>query len=173
MKAWIRIPFYIVSLQGHIMRSNGTWYKHSDNRPGRKNTYSFKRYLTPECKNCPIRQKCTTSKVNGRAIDRSEFADVVRCIRIFGAEKLINTLLQRLYVNLSRKYGAFWAFLRNFLFLPVKNFPGPMMQQNSLYELSGYIFNTFIMMGKGYPALWETHVTCKRIQSVANKYKLS
>jgi len=54
------------------------------------------------------------------------------------------------YVNLSRKYGAFWAFLRNCLFLHVKNLPGPMMQQNSLYELSGYIFNTFFMMGKGY-----------------------
>jgi transposase len=195
--------------QGHIMRSNGRWYKHSDNRPGRKDTYSFKRYLTPECKNCPIRQKCTTSKVNGRAIDRSEFADVVeankqrvyqnpdyyrqrqqiaehqfgtlkrqmgydhtnirgkpklmgelgllftvynlvRCIHIFGAEKLLNALLKGFYANLNRKYRAFSAFLRNYLFLPVKNFPGPMMQQNSLYELSGYIFNPFFMMGKGY-----------------------
>jgi len=38
--------------------------------------------------------------------------NLVRCTRIFGAEKLINTLLQRFYVNLSRKYGAFSAFLR-------------------------------------------------------------
>lgn len=63
--------------QGHIMRSNGKWYKHSDNRPGRKDAYSFKRYLTPECKTCSIRQKCTSSKVNGRTIDRSEYAGVV------------------------------------------------------------------------------------------------
>jgi len=82
----------------------------------------------------------------------------VRCIRIFGAEKLINTLLKRFYVNLSQKYGAFWAFLRNYLFLPVKNFPGPMMQQNSSYELSGYIFNPFFMMELGYPAFGETPV---------------
>ncbi len=63
--------------QGHIMKSNGKWFKHSDTRSGRKDTYLFKRYLTTECKTCPIRQKCTSSKVNGRAIDRNEFADDV------------------------------------------------------------------------------------------------
>jgi len=36
-----------------------------------------------------------------------------------------------------------------------------MMQQNSLYELSGYIFNPFFMMGKDYPPLRETPVTAK------------
>lgn len=63
--------------EGHTMHSNGKWYKHSDSRPGRTDAHLFKRYLTPHCKACPSRHKCTSSKKNGRAIDRSEFADDV------------------------------------------------------------------------------------------------
>ena len=61
---------------GHTMTTSGRWYRHSESRKGRDDTYRFKRYLTPACKSCPIRTACTKSS-NGRLIDRSEFQDVV------------------------------------------------------------------------------------------------
>lgn len=63
--------------QGSILRTNGTWYTHSDSRKGRPGKYQFRRYTTKDCKECMVRHKCTKHKVNGRAIDRTEFADIV------------------------------------------------------------------------------------------------
>ena len=63
--------------QGHQMRTNNTWYRHSDKRKGKKGAYSFRRYNTPACKICTSRHLCTQSKTNGRYIDRSEYAEVV------------------------------------------------------------------------------------------------
>ena len=57
------------------LQSNGKWLKHSESRNGRT-TYQFKRYTTKTCKACKLRKQCTES-VNGRAIDRSEYADAL------------------------------------------------------------------------------------------------
>lgn len=51
--------------QGNTMASNGSWYK------GRN--YYFKQYKTKACKNCPVRYLCTTSKANGKILQRSEY----------------------------------------------------------------------------------------------------
>jgi len=61
---------------GWVLRTNGKWHKHSDSRKGR-GSYRFKRYTTDKCRSCPQRQKCTGSKHNGRAIDRSEYAEAL------------------------------------------------------------------------------------------------
>jgi len=50
--------------QNHTLKSNGSWYK--------ARNYKFKQYKTKACKNCPVRQLCTTAK-NGKIIQRSEF----------------------------------------------------------------------------------------------------
>lgn len=56
-----------------ILTTNGTWYTHSSK--GHKSDYKFQRYNNvPACKVCPMQSNCTTSKKNGRNIDRSEFA---------------------------------------------------------------------------------------------------
>nr|WP_299206722.1 transposase [uncultured Brumimicrobium sp.] len=44
--------------------SNQTEYK--------ARNYRFKQYKTKACKTCPVRSECTTSKVNGKVIQRSE-----------------------------------------------------------------------------------------------------
>jgi transposase len=62
--------------EGHMMTTNGTWYKHSNSRKGRDDAHRFKRYLTPACKNCRLKSACTKNS-NGRFIDRSEYADIV------------------------------------------------------------------------------------------------
>jgi radical SAM protein with 4Fe4S-binding SPASM domain len=60
---------------GQQLRTNNIWYKHSSK--GRSPAFRFKRYVTPNCKDCPMRSRCTKGKQNGRAIDRSEYADVI------------------------------------------------------------------------------------------------
>lgn len=55
--------------QGKLLTSNGSWYK------GRN--YYFKQYKTRACKNCPVRHECTTAKVNGKIVQRSEFTQYI------------------------------------------------------------------------------------------------
>jgi hypothetical protein len=61
---------------GCMLTTKGKWYKHSDSRKGRF-SYKFKRYTTGKCKACIKRQYCTGGKQNGRAIDRSEYAEAL------------------------------------------------------------------------------------------------
>lgn len=61
---------------GCTLTTTGKWYKHSDSRKGRF-SYKFKRYTTGKCKGCIQRQYCTGGKHNGRAIDRSEYAEAL------------------------------------------------------------------------------------------------
>lgn len=69
---------YYTCPAGSILTSKDKWYKHSERRKGRTpRPYYFKRYTTTECKVCQLRNKCTTSKHNGRYIDRSEYAEVI------------------------------------------------------------------------------------------------
>lgn len=63
---------------GNAMTSSGKWYKHSERRKGRTpRPYHFKRYTTTGCQSCGQRDKCTSSKHNGRYIDRSEYAEII------------------------------------------------------------------------------------------------
>ena len=55
--------------QGNMLNSNGSWY--------RARNYRFKQYKTSACRNCPVRSLCTTSKVNGKIIQRSEFTTYI------------------------------------------------------------------------------------------------
>ena len=54
-------------LQGHELHSNGTWYKAAN--------YRFRQFKTKACKECPVREKCTASKRNGKIVQRSEYTD--------------------------------------------------------------------------------------------------
>lgn len=58
------------------LTTNGTWLTHSSK--GHKSAYKFQRYNnTIACKTCSLHSQCTTSKTNGRNIDRSEFASLM------------------------------------------------------------------------------------------------
>jgi hypothetical protein len=58
------------------MTTNGIWHQHNDGK-SKKEAYRFKRYVTGGCKTCKQKALCTQSKKNGRAIDRSEYADAL------------------------------------------------------------------------------------------------
>jgi len=51
---------------GQILRTNGNWYK--------KKSYRVKQYKTNYCKECELRERCTTSK-SKRLIERHEYAE--------------------------------------------------------------------------------------------------
>lgn len=51
--------------QNQTLSSNGNWYK--------SKSAKFKQYKTKACKTCKFRTECTTAKVNGKIIQRSEF----------------------------------------------------------------------------------------------------
>lgn len=53
--------------QGKTLKSNGTQYK--------ARNYYFKQYKTNACKTCPVRAQCTTAKVNGKILQRSQYAE--------------------------------------------------------------------------------------------------
>ena len=58
--------------QGETLKTTGSWHKKSRD----KDSYQFKKYRTPACKDCPVKHLCT-SRTGGREIDRSEYADAV------------------------------------------------------------------------------------------------
>jgi transposase len=58
--------------QGETLKTTGTWYKKTMDR----DSYEFKRYGTPKCRECPVKHLCT-SRAEGRKIDRSQYADAV------------------------------------------------------------------------------------------------
>lgn len=58
--------------QGETLYTTGTWHKKTS-----ANSYNFKKYRTPKCKECPVKNLCTGRVKGGREIDRSEFAEAV------------------------------------------------------------------------------------------------
>ncbi|WP_235973043.1 IS1182 family transposase [Flavobacterium undicola] len=58
--------------QGETLKTTGSWHKKTTDR----DSYEFKRYRTPKCRECPVKQLCTSRK-SGRDIDRSQYADAV------------------------------------------------------------------------------------------------
>jgi transposase len=58
--------------QGETLKTTGRWHK----KTSLKDSYEFKKYRTPKCKECPVKHLCT-SRAAGREIDRSQYADAV------------------------------------------------------------------------------------------------
>jgi transposase len=58
--------------KGETLKTTGSWHKKTRD----KDSYNFKKYRTPKCKECPVKHLCT-SRATGREIDRSQYADAV------------------------------------------------------------------------------------------------
>ena len=59
--------------QGSTLKTTGTWHKKTRER----DSYNFKKYRTPDCKNCPVKHLCTGKATGGREIERSQYAQAV------------------------------------------------------------------------------------------------
>tara|TARA_R110002012_G_C11618898_1_gene608773 strand:- start:125 stop:1639 length:1515 start_codon:yes stop_codon:yes gene_type:complete len=89
--------------EGNILKSNGSTYK--------ARNYRFKQYKTNKCKTCPVRILCTTSKVNGKVVQRSEFhqyieANAQRVFRNPDAYKKRQAIVEHPYGTIKRQ----WSF---------------------------------------------------------------
>ncbi|MDP3435855.1 MAG: hypothetical protein Q8S04_01290 [Bacteroidales bacterium] len=60
---------------GEVLATNNVWYRHSSE--GKTPAFRYKRYLSPKCSSCSQQNHCTNCSRYGRAIDRSEFADII------------------------------------------------------------------------------------------------
>ena len=59
---------YYVCPQGNKLTTLGTWHK--------AKTYTFKRYTTRDCLNCPVKELCSKAKY-GKGIQRSEYQEYI------------------------------------------------------------------------------------------------
>jgi transposase len=88
--------------QDHCLTSNQTLYK--------ARNYTFKQYKTKACKVCPVRHECTTAKVNGKIIQRSEFTENIQrnAIRVYAGQKLYKkrqALVEHPFGTIKRQWG--------------------------------------------------------------------
>ena len=92
------------------LKSNGSWYK--------GNNYSFKQYKTNKCKNCPVRALCTTSKANGKVLQRSEFHQYIednaeRVTQNPEAYKRRQAIVEHPYGTIKRQWGFDHVITKN------------------------------------------------------------
>ena len=88
--------------QGHTLSSNGSWYS--------TRNYRFKQYRTSACKDCPVRHLCTSSKVNGRILQRSEHqsdieANAARIEASGDLYKKRQAIVEHPYGTIKRNWG--------------------------------------------------------------------
>ena len=88
--------------QGNVLTSNQTQYK--------ARNYTFKQYKTKACKTCPVRQSCTTSKANGKIIQRSQYTQNIqdnakRIAQSGDLYKKRQALVEHPYGTIKRQWG--------------------------------------------------------------------
>ena len=97
------------------MTSNGRFYTHSTK--GETAPYKFKRYQTPACKRCMVRNKCTVSERNGRCIDRSEYAGIIeenqkRVIENPDYYRLRQQIAEHMFGTFKRQRGFTYTLMK-------------------------------------------------------------
>lgn len=99
---------------GEQLSSNQNWLKHSGK--GKYSPFRFKRYTSKACKECRRRAECTNSK-NGRAIDRSEYAQSIeenkqRILNDQDYYKLRQQITEHQFGTLKRQRGFTFTFVK-------------------------------------------------------------
>lgn len=98
--------------QQQELASNGVWYTTKRSR--------FKQYKTSGCKHCPVRDRCTISKKNGRVIQRSECADNVIRNQVAIEQhpeiyKLRQSIVEHPYGTIKRQWGFDHTLMKRFM----------------------------------------------------------
>lgn len=91
--------------EGHVLKSNGRTY----HRKYEENLTMVKHYKTPKCKNCPVRDQCTTNP-KGRILERSEFAEaaeqnksrITKRPEVYAARQQI---IEHIFGTIKRQWG--------------------------------------------------------------------
>lgn len=101
------LDYYTCPAQ-NILNTNGRWY----NKNRGKSVVQMKHYKTKECKNCPVKNLCTTNK-DGRCIERSEHAEYIEKNRlnIAGKPKVYKqrqAIVEHPYGIIKRQWGFYY-----------------------------------------------------------------
>lgn len=101
--------------QGETLQTKGTW--HYKQRTERSTGYRFKKYRTPQCKTCPVKNLCTGKAKGGREIERSEFAKAVEenAARYHTNKELYRTrqeINEHIFGTIKRVWGYYYTNLK-------------------------------------------------------------
>lgn len=96
---------------GQLLESNGTIYTKGD-----KQKYKFRRYQTPACKTCPMKDQCTTRQ-QGRDIERSLYQDYVdrnnaRFKKYYQTYRLRQQVIEPIFGIFKRQWDLDYTLLR-------------------------------------------------------------
>jgi len=99
--------------QGHTLTTNGTWHKSSSGS-------EFRQYKTSGCKNCPVREKCTSSSKNGKIIQRRKDAQSVENNRIRiennkAVYKKRQAIVEHPYGTIKRQWGFSYILTKKYI----------------------------------------------------------
>jgi transposase len=100
--------------QGHILKTNGTWYNKDRSSATRKHTTTTRvqHFKTPACKTCPMLNQCTkNTRGRGRVIERSEYQPYYDANRKRVDENI--KLYRRRQAIIEHNYGTIkrqWGF---------------------------------------------------------------
>lgn len=99
--------------QGHSLTTNGTWHKSSSGS-------RFQQYKTSHCKHCPVREKCTSSKKNGKIVQRRIFAQNIeenrqRIERDKDTYKKRQAIVEHPYGTIKRQWGFSYILTKKYI----------------------------------------------------------
>jgi transposase len=99
--------------EGHTLTTNGTWHKTSNNTV-------FQQFKTPMCNGCPVRQKCTTAKHNGKIIQRRKFAQNIednreRIEKNKATYKRRQAIVEHPYGTIKRQWGFSYILTKKYI----------------------------------------------------------
>ena len=85
-----------------MLSSNQTLY--------RARNYTFKQYKTKGCKTCPVRSECTNAKVNGKIVQRTQYAahieaNAQRVAENKGLYRQRQALVEHPFGTMKRQWG--------------------------------------------------------------------
>jgi len=99
--------------QGQTLKTIGTWHT----KVNGNNTYKFKKYRTPACKQCPVKHLCTGKEKGGREIERNQYAEAVEenskrykeNTELYRKRQEIN---EHIFGTIKRKWGYYYTNLK-------------------------------------------------------------
>jgi transposase len=99
--------------QGHTLTTNGTWHKSNSGS-------QFQQYRTSQCKDCPVRQKCTRSKKNGKILQRRIYAQNIEANRQRiendkDTYKKRQAIVEHPYGTIKRQWGFSYILTKKYI----------------------------------------------------------
>lgn len=99
--------------QGHTLTTNGRWHKSFIGSV-------FQQYRTNKCKNCPVQEKCTKSRQNGKIVQRRRYAQNIEANRQRiendkSTYKKRQAIVEHPYGTIKRQWGYSYIMTKKYI----------------------------------------------------------